>query len=365
MKLCFLAGANSIHSQRWVKYFADQGHKVYWLSLGIDANSVMPNTEFSCIKKFPVRHLRPLFYLTGLKKILKKIRPDILHVHQIWIDGIIGALAGFQPLILTPWGSDVLIAPRSRMKKPLIKFALKKAACLTCDGANTQKAMMDLGVPAQKIKIICFGTDVKKFQPQAKDPSLIKKLSIQKSPVVISLRSLEPIYDLATLIKAVPLVLKQIPQAKFIIVGDGSQKPALIQLAKSGNILKAIRFIGKISSDLMPAYLNLADVYVSTALSDSGLAASTAEAMVCGLPVVVTNTGDNLRWIQNEKNGFVVPVKNPQKLAKNIIYLLNNKNLREAIGVNNVKVIKKRNNYYQEMHKIEILYQKLTKNYES
>ena len=101
------------------------------------------------------------------------------------------------------------------------------------------------------------------------------------------------------------------------------------------------------------------DVYVSTSLSDAGIAASTAEAMACGLPVIVTDVADNKKWIDNGVNGFVVPVKDPKSLAEKIIYLLQNEDIRKKFGKINRKIIEERNNYYKEMEKMEDIYKEL------
>lgn len=98
------------------------------------------------------------------------------------------------------------------------------------------------------------------------------------------------------------------------------------------------------------------DVYVSTSLSDAEIAANIAEAMVCGLPVIVTDAADNKKWIDNGVNGFVVPVKDPKSLAEKIIYLLQNEDIRKQFGKINTKIIEERNNYYKEMEKMEDIY---------
>jgi len=101
------------------------------------------------------------------------------------------------------------------------------------------------------------------------------------------------------------------------------------------------------------------DVYVSTSLSEAEIVASTAEAMACGLPVIVTDVADNKKWIDNGVNGFVVPVKDPKSLAEKIIYLLQDEDIRKQFGKINRKIIEERNNYYTEMEKMEDIYKKL------
>jgi glycosyltransferase involved in cell wall biosynthesis len=120
-----------------------------------------------------------------------------------------------------------------------------------------------------------------------------------------------------------------------------------------------VRFVGWISNDELPRYLASSDIYVSTSLSDAGLSASTAEAMACGLPVIVTDSGENRVWIEDGKNGFVVPLANPKILAEKIIYLIKNKDIKARFGEINRKIIEERNNYYKEMAKMERIYEEI------
>ena len=388
MKICFLAAANSIHSVRWIKYFYEKGHEISWISLA----PPMPEAQDLISKVNPVRNLNlsedspsgklateqqgvisngvkyfeiapsPLADINGkksilyllpaaskIKKILKDLKPDILHIHSAGTYGLVGALTNFKPVALTPWGSDILLT--SFFKKPLIKFVLKRITLFTCDGENTTQALINLGVKPEKIKMIRFGTDVEKFKP-------VPRSKIQDPRCrIISLRTLIPIYDIETLVKAAAIVVKAAPEAKFIIAGDGEQKEYLISLSKNLGLLpQYIEFIGRYKNENLPQMLNNADIYVSTSLSDSGLAASTAEAMATELPVIVSDSGDNKEWVDNN---FVIPVKNPEILAEKIIYLIKNGDERKKLGKKSRETIEEKNNYYKEMEKMEKLYEKV------
>ncbi|HOX22616.1 MAG TPA: glycosyltransferase family 4 protein, partial [Elusimicrobiales bacterium] len=111
----------------------------------------------------------------------------------------------------------------------------------------------------------------------------------------------------------------------------------------------------------LPDELRSADVYVSTSLSDAGIASSTAEAMSCGLPVVVSDSGENRLWVNDGANGYVVPVRNPKELADKLILLLQDRDLRIKMGQANRKVIKERDDYYREMDKMDKLYLAIAK----
>lgn len=361
MKICFLAGANSIHSQKWIEYFSERGHEVHWISLFPSIFQNIKNVKFYFLKRFPLRPLDILFNAIAVKRLIKKINPDILHVHYAGVNGTLGALSGFHPFILTAWGSDVLIAPKSKIVRPLIKFVLKKADLITCDAEHIKKAMINLGAESSKIKIIYFGIDTQKFSPGPKEENLIQELKIENSPIVISSRSLEPIYDLETLIKAARLVLKEISGVKFIIIGKGPEEEKLKELAKNLGILESIRFVGWILNEELPQYLRIADIYVSTSLSDAGISSSTAEAMASGLPVVITNTGENEKWVKDGEGGYLIPVKNPNILDQKLVYLFKNENLRKELGLINRKTIEDKNNYYREMDKMGKFYEEIVK----
>jgi L-malate glycosyltransferase len=361
MKLCFLASANSIHSYRWIKYFADKGNEIHWISLQKNEFDDLKNVKFYLLKQYPTKFLDIILNAIPVKKLIKEIKPDILHAHYAGVNGILGALSGFHPFVLTAWGSDILVAGKNFLMKPLIKLALKRADLITCDAEHMKEAMIKLGVNPEKIKIIYFGIDTKKFSPGPKDEELIRKLGIENCPVVISLRNLEPIYDVETLIRAIPLVLKEISSVKFIIAGKGSEEEKLKNLAKELKVSESVRFVGFIPNNELPKYLRTVDVYVSTSLSDAGISASTAEAMACGLPVIITKTGENEKWVKDGEGGYLIPIKNPEILAKKIIYLIKNEKLTKEFGKVNRITIEEKNNYYKEMEKMEKLYEEIAK----
>jgi len=291
---------------------------------------------------------------------VKKIKPDILDAHYVTVNGYLAVASGFHPLVLSVWGSDILIDPqRNFLFKAATKYSLKRADVVTCDAEHIVEELVKHGAPQEKVRLIHFGTDTRKFKPGQKSEKLKGELGILDSTAVISLRSLKPIYDVESLIKAIPLVLEEIPEAKFIIAGEGEERQYLENLAASLGVSTSIRFVGMIANDELPQYLTSSDVYVSTSLSDAGLASSTAEAMACGLPVVITDFGDNRKWVEDGVNGFIVPLREPEALASRITYLLHNESDRIKFGQASRQIIEERNNYDKEMGKVEKFYEEL------
>jgi len=270
------------------------------------------------------------------------------------------AMSGFHPLVATAWGSDVLVGGKLRIKRPFVKYILNRADLITCDANHMVEAMVRLKTDKNKIYIVNFGVDTNKFQPSGKDEVLMKQLGIAGSPTIISLRNFLPVYDIESLIRAIPLVLKAVPDAKFVIAGDGPEEENIKRLSASLDVTGSIRFTGKIPNTDLPRYMTSVDIYTSSSLSDAGIASSTAEAMACGLPVVITDSGENDKWINDGKGGFLVPVKRPEVLAEKIVRLLKDDGFRTAAGAVNRKTIMEKNDYYKEMAKMEKIYEEIS-----
>ena len=109
----------------------------------------------------------------------------------------------------------------------------------------------------------------------------------------------------------------------------------------------------------MRRLLRASDIYVSTSRMDAGLAASTAEAMAVGLPVVQTDNSDNAYWTPNGEGGILVPNSDSAALSRGVIRLLGNAAERKKMGARNRQKIIEEYNMDKEMSKIENEYKRL------
>ena len=382
MRICYIANAGSLHTYSWLRYFAENGHQVYLVSLisnnpnidfvsaGIKENfldtrlkikKLRAEYEKIGVEMYPLDITHPFkipIALLKTRRYIRRLKPDIVHAHYVSTNGFLGTFSGFHPFVITAWGSDIVTDVKG-LKKRLITYALKGLDLITCDGGNLRKALIELGAEPQKIYRICWGTDTRKFNPEQRSEKIREDLGISNSPTIISSKNLEPGYDIESLVKSIPLVLKKVPEAKFVIAGRGSQETELKQLAKSLGVSDSVRFVGWIPSDEYPQYLASADIYVCTSLSDGGLAISTKEAMACELPVVITDLEVNTEWIKDEENGFIVSLKDPKTLAEKITYLIEHEDIRMKFGELGRKMVKERFEYDKELKKVENLYEQL------
>lgn len=370
MRICYIADGISVHTQRWVNYFAGKKeHEVHLIS------SRFPSHYEGYDKKIKTHHLVRLspriwtvsrfvsavIWLLQVRQLVKEIQPDIVDAHFITITGYLGAISGFHPLILTAWGSDILLVPyQSLAHRWLTKQALKRADCVICYAPVLKEGALKLGVSQERIAVAFTGVDTEKFSPKQGDSDFLKKLGIStlNSPIVISTRSLKPVYDVQTFVRAIPLVLEEVPEASFIISGEGNQKSHLENLVQSLGIQDKVKFVGRISDGEVPQYIASSDVYVSTSLSD-GASLSLLEAMACGLPPVVTDIAANQPWVRDGENGFLFPPKDYKTLAKKVAGLLKDEEKRAACGQASRRIVIERANQETEMAKVEQIYERV------
>ena len=163
MRICFLGDAGSIHLQRWINYFIKAGHQV-------DIISFSP-----CPIEGPMVHLLAngktgrlayIYSLTKIRGLLKKIQPDVLHAHYATSFGLLALISGFHPLVVSAWGSDVLIAPKqSFFLKLIVEQVLGKADALTSDSSYMSGRMVELLQGRNKLlKTVTMGVSQEWFK---------------------------------------------------------------------------------------------------------------------------------------------------------------------------------------------------------
>jgi len=355
MKICFFAASNSTHSHQWINFFSNLGHEVIWISLVPATIKVSDNIKYY---EFTNGIFSSLY---KVRKLILKLNPDIVHIHYLGYYGLLGLFSGANRIVSTPWGSDIIEGKKSFLKRQILFRILKKSKLIICDAYHMRDELKKLDIPHDKINIINFGVDIKKFFKQERNYEVLNKFHISNELTIISLRNFEPVYDIKTLILAAKIILKQIPDVHFLLVGRGTLEKELKGLVHSLGIDNSVHFTGFIDKQLLPSLLSSSDIYVSTSLSDAGLSSSTAEAMSCETPVVVSDSAENDKWINNKVNGFLFSIKNFKQLAEILIKLIKDEPLRRKVGKEGRNVIVNKNDYENEMNKANNLYTELLK----
>lgn len=353
MRLCFVGDAGSIHTQRWVNFFANRGHDVHLVSF---EKCYLSKVKLHQIHHFPwaIPLFKILISAMQVKRIIQQIKPEIVHGHYVIDYGFYSAFSNIHPLVITAWGSDILIDPNeSKILNYIVRYAFKKADLITCESEIVMNNSALYCNNNKKIVIIQWGVDLNSFK---RFSSRMKTTDF----TVLSNRDFLSVYNIDTIIEAVPYVIERYPATNFILKNSTETgESQLRELATKLNVLQNIKFINKkVEYNEMPKFLNDADIFISVPSSDSS-SISLLEAMACGLPVIVSDLPANREWIKDGWNGYIVPVRDPEALADAIIQTLENKEQRELFGKRNQEIIIERADHEKHMLRMEELYESL------
>lgn len=208
------------------------------------------------------------------------------------------------------------------------KFVLHFADHVLVYGDSLVNYVLDLGIDKNKIIIENIGADGSVFYPTEKDENLKKELKLMNEPVVMCIGRLSKEKLVNYLIDCIPFVLEDMPNTKFIFVGDGPAKSELIEQSTRLRVQNSVIFCGAKPANELVKYYNFADIMF---FGQGGFAI--IESALCGKPAVAFDYDRANHLIKHGYNGYITEL-NPMAMSKFIISLLKNNELRETLGKN-------------------------------
>jgi len=285
-----------------------------------------------------------IYYLMGFLWVFYAVlrnRCDMIHVHWAIPTGLIGVLAGVllkKPVIVTIHGSDFRMATEgSKLLKNIFLYVCRRAKEIFCVSELQAKEIEKMGVRREKVSALPMGIE-ESFLKAGR--SREEKL-IDQEHSILSNRNLLPLYNVSLLIRAIPMVLKEEPNTKFLIAGDGPERENLEREARDLKVSRFVKFLGRVPHEEMADLLGQTDIFVSTSLHD-GTSVSLLEAMGSGAFPIVTDIPSNREWISPGQNGFLVPIDEERFLAEKILKAIRNQDLIERSRDKNFCLIKEK-----------------------
>jgi len=333
MKVLYLADASSIHTVRWIQHFAKIGWEVHLMSFS------NLNEKIDRVKsyKIPFNFLKKINYLVMIpyiKKIAKQIQPDIIHAHYLTSYGGIAGRLGFGSIILSAWGSDVLISLigkgfYSKFLRWFTSRSLNNAVAITSESEVVKNALVGyLGVEKQKVFVFPWGIDTSIFYPGYKNSIELwrKKLNIADGyKVILSPRSMKPGYNIELIIRSIPYIVKDFPDLVFVFL-CGNRDPDyysyIKNLAKQLEIEEKLRFIENyLTTVQISEILNMSNILISIPSSDS-IPISVIEGMGCNVIPICSRIEANLELKEKGANIIFTDLK-PDNIAQTLLNVLN------------------------------------------
>ncbi|MBN2185815.1 MAG: glycosyltransferase [Candidatus Krumholzibacteriota bacterium] len=348
MRIAFLGDGSLGHIRRWAGYFHKRKHDVLLLSFEDISSCDFP--AFRLPKYLPTKLAGYLSVLPAVRSAIRKFQPDLVNGLYAGGYGLLASIVSPGPLVISTLGSDLLVDyPSSIIHRLQIRHALGKADLVTTDSDNLTKAAIDAGTSPEKILKVFFGIEEDLFYPVSRTCGNGKRESGAVN--IITTRNLYDIYNIELLIDSAPLIAEK-TDAVFTICGDGPLRGSLEERVAEKGMTGQFRFRGRLSPDKVAEELRNSDIYVSTSFSDS-TSVSLLEAMACGPLPVVTDIPANREWIEDGKNGFLVPVDSPAILADTILESLINPDRLESIRKRNLSIIREKGLWEPNMRLLE------------
>lgn len=339
-RILFLSDIDSAHTRKWAVSLADRGYDIGIFSLRkseshwFDAypNITAYHSDGFGKSKFSAGSRSKLAYLKlipSVKKAIAEFAPSIVHAHYATSYGLLGARAGFHPLVISVWGSDIFDFPKeSWLHKRMVMYNLKRADRIFST-SHVMKTEI-LKYVSREIAVTPFGVDVQSFAHFVPD----NEEKIHGARVIGTIKSLEDKYGIDVLIEAFSMVkMKYSQPLKLVIAGSGTQAEKYKELAKNLNVSDDVLFAGQLKSEDVPAWHNRFDIFANLSVLDSeSFGVAVVEAMACERPVVVTRVGGLTEVVEENVTGLVVAPRDAKSAAEAFLKLLEDLDLSNQMG---------------------------------
>ena len=332
-----------------------------WTFSQIAREEIVDGIEIYHPRYFIVPKVGMVFYgwlmffsvLGAVRRIHKKFKFDLIDAHYVYPDGFAAVVLGWifgKPVVVSARGSDINLYAKLPLIRRLLQFTLRKADKVISVCMALKRAMMEIGVPAEKIQVVPNGVDLAKFYPMNKDVAR-KNLQIPADKkIIVSVGGLIPRKGFDLLLKAIKILRVEcnLDNLYLVIIGEGPFRKELEKLILSLGLTNSVRLVGAVPHDTLGLWYSAADLSCLTS-SREGWPNVLLESLACGIPVVATNTWGVPEIITSDEIGLLTE-QNEVAIAETIrlalarewhtkallLYAKNYTWRRTALGVLNV-----------------------------
>lgn len=288
-----IVGPDSPHVSTFISRLNTEDYELKVISSGSYHISFLPNyiLDFSLVRFWNLL-VTPL----KIKQIAKSFCPDVVWMHQANSYSFypVLALSKHYPLVLTVWGSDILVAPhQSFWVKKMTRYILKNVDSITSDANYLGEKTLEISPNKNTPLHICqFG-----IQPL--------DIPIEKQNIIYSNRGHKPLYRVKEIIYAFHRFKQHCTEDwKLVIAGEGEETSNLKKITEDLQLMDDVQFVGFLSPKENAGWYGRSSLYVSIPESD-GTAVSLLEAMYYGCIPIVSDLPANREWINHGDNGYV------------------------------------------------------------
>ena len=303
--------------QRAVVVAHPEGELVKRMSEGLDLLPLAPKSEVDLATAWK------------LSRVLKQMRPDVIHAH----DPHAVALAATAIAIWSPTPKPPLVAARRlefRMaRNSFSRWKYSQVDRFIANCAAIRDRLVSDGIARSRITIVNEGVDVERIARMPAADAHAEFYLPHGSPVVGNVAALVPAKGHHHLIEAAALVVRDVPDARFVIVGDGELRGALERQIRDRHLERHV-FLAGFRADALELTKGF-DLFVMSSITE-GMCTALVDAMAAGKAAVATAAGGIPEVLVDGETGYLVPPRDHRQLAERIVFLLTHDAARRRMG---------------------------------
>lgn len=290
--------------------------------------------ESECLSGFDVYHPRyfippkvgmvlyGLLMFLSVRCFISRLRErfafDVIDAHFAYPDGFAAILLGWwfrKPVVITARGSDVNRDGQSILIRPLLRHALRRADRVIAVSHALKRAMINIGVPDEKIVVIPNGVDVAKFMPMSKKRAK-ERMGLDTKRVILFVGTINENKGSELILRAVKRLVheRRLADLQLVLIGDGPRREVLTRLIDEFELHDHVRLMGAVPHHVLVSWYNAADV-LCLASHQEGMPNVVLESLACGTPVVATAVGGIPEVISSGKLGILTD-REPDAIAE-------------------------------------------------
>jgi phosphatidylinositol alpha-1,6-mannosyltransferase len=282
-----------------------------------------------------------------LRSLIARTSPGVVCIGDFrfyWLLPVVRRLCG-APVVFYIHGEEVCFSPRATgmLSRHLQKSAigcLRQADGIVVVSRFTQGKVLALGTDPSRVKLVYSGVDHVRFTPGPSDSKVIARHGLTGKRVILTVARLDARKGHETVIKALPTILSRVPEAIYLIVGQGPERDRLARLVAELQLETRVVFAGVVADDELCAYYRTCDVFVQPNYQfngdNEGFGLVFLEAAACGCAVVAGRAGGVPEAVKDGETGLLVDGTSVEQTSDAISRLLLDANLRSEFSRNGI-----------------------------
>ena len=298
---------------------------------------------------YQVTYLKTKRRLSSLRPIYATLaaareqRTDVVFFGQLVTTWGLGAVLLSQlcrvPFVILSHGNDLRFMMVNWVDRLAVRLVRAKASLMLANSTFTAERIRGTGY-AGKVEILHPGVDTTQFHPHWDTKEITKRYALENKRILITTARLTRKKNIHRVLKALPIVIKQIPNLIYLIIGQGEEEDRLRRLVVELDMESYVRFVGHVAHPQLGPFYNVADLFIMPSYQAEGtddketFGISFIEASACSKPVIGGRSGGVSDAVVDGETGLLVDPDDEQEIAAAITRLLTDKALARRLGEN-------------------------------